>query len=91
MDPMAIFFGQMGVSVRAAHPKSALLAANFLISKEAQTQMTTQGRLPVRPDVTPNPPDAITKHGDRKIINIVLNNEDERKWSKITQELLNPK
>jgi iron(III) transport system substrate-binding protein len=91
MDPMAIFFGQMGVSVRAAHPKSALLAANFLISKEAQTQMTTQGRLPVRPDVTPNPPDAITKHGDRKIITIVLSNDDEKKWSKITQELLNPK
>ena len=53
--------------------------------------MTTQGRLPVRPDVTPNPPDAITKHGDRKIITIVLSNDDEKKWSKITQELLNPK
>ena len=91
MDPMALVFGQLGISARAAHPKAALVAANFLISKDAQTQLTTAGRLPVRPDVTPNPADAITKLGDRKIITVVLSNDDEKKWGKITQELLNPK
>ena len=61
---------------------------NFLISKEAQTQLTTQGRLPVRNDVTPNPADAIKKLGDRKIVTVVLSDADEKKWGKITQELL---
>ena len=91
MDPMVIFFGQLGISVRAPHQKAAVLAANFLLSKEAQTQLTTQGRLPVRNDVTPNPPDAIKKLGDRKIVTVVLSDADEKKWGKITQELLNPK
>ena len=91
MDPVALFFGQLGISARAPHPKSAILAANFLISKEAQTQLTTQGRLPVRNDVTPNPPDAITKHGNHKVITVVFSDADEKKWAKITQELLNPK
>ena len=91
MDPVAIFFGQLGISARAPHPKTALLAANFLISKEAQTQLTTQGRLPVRNDVTPNPPDAITKLGTHKIVTVVLSDVDEKKWAKITQELLNPR
>ena len=63
LDPVAVFFGSVAVNPLAPHPKTAALAANFVLSKEAQHMLTTAGRLPVRPDVMPNPPDAITRLG----------------------------
>ena len=81
LDPIALFFGEIGVSARAAHPKSALLAANFLLSKEGQAMLARNGRIPVRPDVPPNPPDAVTKLGRHKIIETNFSTEKEKKWS----------
>ncbi len=87
LDPVALFFGQVGVNTQAPHPKAALLAANFLLSKEGQGMLPRAGRLPVRPDVTPNPPDAITKLGSKKIILTQFVGDDEKKWQKAFQEL----
>jgi len=52
---VALFLVQVGVSARAPHPKAALFAANFLLSRQAQQFATTVGRIPVRAEVTPNP------------------------------------
>lgn len=91
LDPVAVFFGSVAVNSIAPHPKTAALAANFTLSKEAQHMLTTAGRLPVRPDVTPNPPDAITRLGNKKIIVVEFPGEDERKWQRTFQELFRSK
>jgi ABC-type Fe3+ transport system substrate-binding protein len=91
MEPMGLFFGQGGINVRAPHPKSAQLASNFLVSKEAQTLLTEAGRLPVRKDVSPNPPDTFTRFGSTKVIPVNFSPEDEKKWQKITTDLLKPR
>ena len=36
LDPVALFFGSVGISSQAPHPKAALLGGNFLLSREAQ-------------------------------------------------------
>jgi iron(III) transport system substrate-binding protein len=87
LDPVAVFFGSVAVNPLAPHPKTAALAANFVLSKEAQHMLTTAGRLPVRPDVMPNPPDAISKLGQRKIIVVDFPGDDERKWQRTFQDL----
>ncbi len=91
LDPVAVFFGSVAVNPLAPHPKTAALAANFVLSKEAQHMLTTAGRLPVRPDVTPNPPDAITRLGARKIIVVDFPGEEEKKWQRTFQELFRPR
>ena len=34
LDPVALFFGQVGVNAKAPHPNAARLAANFMLSQE---------------------------------------------------------
>ena len=53
LEPVALFFGQVGVNAKAPHPKAALLAANYALSKEGQSFLPKQGRMPVRADVAP--------------------------------------
>jgi iron(III) transport system substrate-binding protein len=91
LDPVAVFFGSVAVNPLAPHPKTAALAANFVLSKEAQHMLTTAGRLPVRPDVMPNPGDAITRLGHRKIIVVDFPGEEERKWQRTFQDLFRPR
>ncbi len=87
VDPVAVFFGSVAVNSLAPHPKTAALAANFVLSQEAQHMLTTAGRLPVRADVMPNPPDAIEKLGQRKIIVIDFPGDEEKKWQRTFQDL----
>jgi iron(III) transport system substrate-binding protein len=87
LDPIAVFFGSVAVNPIAPHPKTAALAANFVLSKDAQHMLTTAGRLPVRPDVMPNPPDTVTRLGDHKIIVIDFPGDEEKKWQRTFQEL----
>jgi iron(III) transport system substrate-binding protein len=87
VDPIAVFFGSVAVNSIAPHPKTAALAANFVLSKDAQHMLTTAGRLPVRPDVMPNPPDAIARLGDHKIIVVDFPGDEEKKWQRTFQEL----
>ena len=56
LDPVALFFGQVGVSAKAPHPNAALLAANFMLSQECETFLAKFGRIPTRADVESNPP-----------------------------------
>ena len=87
LDPVAVFFGSVAVNPLAPHPKTAALAANFVLSKEAQHMLTTAGRLPVRADVMPNPPDAITRLGQRKFIVVDFPGDEEKKWQRTFQDL----
>ena len=88
IEPIAVFFGQVGISAQAMHPNAALLAANFTLSREAQTQLTRAGRIPVRKDVTPNPSDLYERFGKAPVITVTFDSEDEKKWKGITQQLL---
>ena len=91
VDPIPLFFGAVAVSAQAPHPNAAKLAANFLLSREAQEFSKQAGRIPVRPDVTPNPADAVTKLGAHKVIAVVFTAEDEKKWQKTFQEIFRKK
>jgi iron(III) transport system substrate-binding protein len=91
LDPVAVFFGAVAVSKIAPHPNAAALAANFILTREAQEMLPKSGRLPVRTDVTPNPPDAITRLGQRKIVVVNFPGDEEKKWQKTFQELFKPR
>lgn len=82
MDPVAVFYGQVGVNAKAPHPSAAMLGAEFLLSKDGQTQLAKSGRIPTRTDVTPNPPDVLERVNKAKVISAVLSSEEERAWQK---------
>lgn len=80
LDPVTLFFGQVGVSARAPHPNAALLAANFMLSKECETFLTKFGRIPTRPDVESNPPGIVKLMNTRKVITVLITPQEEGKW-----------
>jgi iron(III) transport system substrate-binding protein len=82
IEPIPLIFGSVGVNTLAPHPSAARLAANFALSQEAETFMTQKGRLPTRPDVATNPPDVGEMLKQRKIMPVVFNADDQRKWQK---------
>jgi iron(III) transport system substrate-binding protein len=91
LEPVALFYGQVGVNTLAPHPNAAKLAANYLLSKEAQEMLPKNGRLPVRADVAPNPPDSFTRLESKKVIPIQFSGEEEKKWLKLFQDLFKPR
>ena len=42
LDPVALAFGSIGINTQAPHPKTALLAANYMLSHEGQTFLTQE-------------------------------------------------
>jgi iron(III) transport system substrate-binding protein len=91
LDPVALIFGSMGLNAQAPHPKAALLAANFVLSREAETFLTTKGRLPTRLDVATNPPGVIDALQKRKVMPEIFSVNEEKKWGAIFNELLRPR
>lgn len=87
MEPVVVFYGQVGINARAPNPSTATLAVNFLLSREGQALITTQGRVPVRRDVEPNPPDLYKRIGNAKIVPVNLDGADERKWTQMFNEI----
>lgn len=87
MDPVAVFYGQVGMNAKAPNQSAALLGANFLISKEGQEQLAKSGRIPTRTDVTPNPPDVLKRINTAKIIPVVLSDKDEAKYKKMMDSI----
>jgi iron(III) transport system substrate-binding protein len=88
MDPLSVILGAVAVNAKAPHPKAAALAANFLISKEGQTAVAQKGRLPVRADTEPVPPDAIKKLGSLAPMALDFSPEEEKIWQKRYQDQL---
>ncbi len=87
MDPVPLFFGQVGVSSNAPHPNAAKLAANFQISQQAQQFLTQFGRLPTRNDVKTNPPGILDDLPKQKVYPKLLDGEEDRKWAKLMTDL----
>ena len=87
LDPVVLFFEQLGISVRAPHPKTALYAIDFLMSQDGQTRTTRWGRAPIRRDVTPIPPDLFARLDKHKIIPVTPSTEEDRRNRRVFDEI----
>jgi iron(III) transport system substrate-binding protein len=82
LDPVALFFGEVGISALSPHPNAARLAANFMLSQECQQFLAKFGRIPTRTDVASNPPGIVELMQKKKVITELLTPDDERKWQR---------
>jgi iron(III) transport system substrate-binding protein len=87
LDPVGLAFGSVGVSSQAPHPKAAQLAANFMLSREAEQFLTKRGRLPTRTDVETNPPGVIDALQQKKVIVTISSAEQQKKMQATFNEL----
>jgi iron(III) transport system substrate-binding protein len=87
MDPVALFFGLVAINPKAPHPKAAQLAANFMLSKEAQAFAAKTGRIPTRPDVPSNPPDVVTRLEKAKVLPYSLSGDQIKSSQRTFDEL----
>ena len=88
VDPIPLFYGQVGVSAHAPHPTAALLAANFSISQEAQEFLAKFGRFPTRDDVKTEPAGLVAELNAHKPLTVLLSGEEDRVWQKEFKDLL---
>lgn len=86
LDPVALFFGSVGISAQAPHPSAALLAANFLLSREAQRFLAGHGRMPTRTDV-PGPAALAESLLGRKIIATIFAGAEQKRWQGLFREI----
>jgi len=82
LDPVALFFGQVGINSKAPHPNAARLATNFLLSQEAQQFYAKYGRLPTRSDVPSNPPGVLEALNKKKVITTLMGPEEDKVWQR---------
>jgi iron(III) transport system substrate-binding protein len=88
LDPVSVWFGMVGVNKNAPHPNAAKLAANFLLSREAQSLSSKiGGRIPTRVDVESNPPDVRARLGEKKLIFMQLSAEQAKASQKTFDEI----
>ena len=87
LDPVTLFFGQVGVNAKAPHPNAARLAANFILSQECQQFLAKFGRLPTRKDVPSNPPGVTEMLTQKKVITVLMSPDEERKWQRQFDQL----
>lgn len=80
MDPVALIFGSVGVAANAPNPNAARLLANYVLSREAQLQLTKRGRIPTRPDTPSNPPEVSETLMKQKVITAVLSAAEQKRW-----------
>jgi iron(III) transport system substrate-binding protein len=88
IDPIGVFYQQVGIDVQAPHPNAARLATNFILSKEGQQLLTVRGRIPTRPDVETNPPGVFKAILAKKVIPSVYNPDKEKKADALFKELV---
>jgi iron(III) transport system substrate-binding protein len=82
LEPVALFFGQVGVSAKAPHPNAARLAANFMLSRECQAFLTRFGRLPTRADVPSIPAGVVENLRRKTVVTVLLNPAEEKTWQR---------
>lgn len=56
LEPVAVQVNPMMLAAKAPHPNAAKLFIDFLLSKEGQKMLVGFRRIPIRPDVNPDPP-----------------------------------
>jgi iron(III) transport system substrate-binding protein len=89
IDPIAVFYGQIGVNAKAPNPNGARLLSNFFMSVEGQRALTTRGRLPTRPGIDSNPPGIVAEIQKHKVIATTLDPAEEARWQKEFRTLFN--
>ena len=89
LDPVAVFYGQIGVNAKAPSPNAARLMSNFLMSVEGQQALTSRGRFPTRPGIDTNPPGILPELAKHKVVAATLNPTDEARWQKEFRTLFN--
>lgn len=89
IDPVAVFYGQVGVNAKAPSPNAARLLANFFMSVEGQTALTGRGRFPTRPGIDTNPPGILPEISKHKVIATTLSPSEEARWQKEFRTLFN--
>jgi iron(III) transport system substrate-binding protein len=87
LDPVTLFFGQVGINAKAPHPNAARLAANFMLSRDCQQFLAKFGRLPTRKDVASNPPGMVEMLTQKKVITVLMSPDEERKWQRQFDQL----
>ncbi len=87
LEPVTVFYGQVGVNSGAPHPNAAKLVANFLASADGQKVLTKGGRIPTRPGVDTNPKGVLDGIGNKVVIPAVIAGAEEDKWGKMFKEL----
>ena len=88
IDPVGVFYQQVGINTQAPHPNTARLATDFILSKEGQLLLTVRGRIPTRPDVETNPPGVLQAIHSKKVIPSLFNPEKEKKAENLFKELM---
>jgi iron(III) transport system substrate-binding protein len=88
IDPIGVFYQQVGIDTLAPHPNAARLATNFILSPEGQKLLTRRGRIPTRPDVETNPPGVLPILHAKTIIPSIYSPEKERKADAMFKELI---
>jgi len=91
VDPVALIFASVGISAQAPHPNAALLAANFMLSREGQQFLTRRGRLPTRGDVETNPPGIVDGLRQRKIDFTLSSADEQKKMQQVFNEIFRPR
>lgn len=88
IDPIGVYYAEVGVNARAPHPNAARLAANFMLSREAMSILAKFGRIPTRADVETNPPGVLKALQGRKVMPILLKGDEEKQADKLFKELV---
>ncbi len=88
LDPVALTFGAVGISAKAPHPNTALLAANFLLSKECETFLAKFGRIPTRADVESNPPGIVAAINKKKVITVLADGRRRAQMAAAVQRIV---
>jgi iron(III) transport system substrate-binding protein len=88
LDPIGVFYQQIGIDTQAPHPNAARLAANFILSPEGQKLLTRRGRIPTRPDVETNPPGVLQALHAKKVMPSTYSPEKERKADSLFKEII---
>jgi iron(III) transport system substrate-binding protein len=91
LEPVGLAFGSIGIYTQAPHPKTALLAANYMLSHEGQTFLTKKGRLPTRTDVETNPPGVLDTIRQKKIVVTLTSDSEQRKMQQTFNEIFRPR
>ncbi len=58
------------IAKNAAHPVTARLFIDYILSKEGQTKVRDEGRIPARSDVPPKPPELMRKEWKVEIVGL---------------------
>ncbi len=88
LDPVHLWFGMVGLNAKAPHPNAAKLAANFLLSREAQEHSSRNGgRIPTRLDVESNPKDVRQRLAEKKIIFLQQTPDETKASQKMFDEI----